>query len=186
MLNHVGTQIIETERLILRRFDDNDAKDMFDNWATDPEVSKFWCWKPHKNIEETKSLLLNWIKEYSNLKTYHWVIILKSNLQAIGYIYINEFDDFNNNCEIHFALSRHYWNKGIMSEACKGVMLFAFKVIGIENIYTQHHIDNHASGRVMQKCGMSYIKTIYKQILDCEQISGNYCCYVISKKDFIK
>lgn len=185
MLNHVGTQTIKTDRLILRRFDNDDAEDMFDNWVTDPEVSKFWSWKPHKNIEETKSLLLSWIKEYSNLETYHWVIVLKSNSQAIGYIYINEFDD-NRDCEVHFALSRKYWNQGIMSEACKGVLSFAFYVIGVENIQTRHHIDNLASRRVMQKCGMRYIKTTYQQVSDCEQISGDYCFYYISKKDYIK
>lgn len=51
MLNHVGTQTIETNRLILRRYDSKDATDMFYNWVTDPAVSRFWGWKPHENIE---------------------------------------------------------------------------------------------------------------------------------------
>ncbi len=184
MLNHVGTETIETERLILRRYDNNDATDMFDNWVTAPEVSKFWGWKPHENIEETKSLLLGWIEEYSNLETYHWVIVLKNISQAIGYIYINAFDD-NNNCEVHYALSQKYWNQGIMSEACKRILSFAFSVVGVENVRTRHHIDNPASGRVMQKCGMRFIKTAYKQVPDCDQISGDYCFYEISKNDYV-
>lgn len=182
MLNHVGTQTIESARLILRRYGNNDATDMFCNWVTDPEVSKFWGWKPHENIEETESLLLKWIGEYSNPETYHWVIVLKSISQAIGYIYINAFDN-NDNCEVHFALSQKYWNQGIMSEACKAILSFAFSVVGVENIHTRHHVDNPASGRVMQKCGMRYIKTAYKQVPDCEQISGDYCFYEISKDD---
>lgn len=180
MINHVGTQTIETNRLILRRYNINDATDMFNNWVTDPEVSRFWGWKPHESIEETKSFLNKWIEEYSNLKIYHWVIVLKSISQAIGYIYFNELDE-NDNCEVHFALSKKYWNKGIMSEACKGVIKFAFTFLGVENVRTRHHVDNPASGRVMQKCGMRYIKTEYKSIIDCEQISGDYCFYEISK-----
>lgn len=86
MLNHVGTQTLETTRLILRRYEAADADDMFRNWVTDPEVSKFWGWKPHENIEETKALLAGWIEDYHHLETYHWVIILKSISQAVGYI----------------------------------------------------------------------------------------------------
>ena len=54
-MNHLGTQTIETERLILRQYKMTDADDMFRNWVTDLEVSKFWGWEPHKDIEETKS-----------------------------------------------------------------------------------------------------------------------------------
>lgn len=52
MLNHVGTQIIETNRLLLRKHEITDAEDMFRNWVTDSEVSRFWGWEPHKNIKE--------------------------------------------------------------------------------------------------------------------------------------
>ena len=88
MLNHVGTQKLETRRLILRRHEMTDADDMYRNWVTDPAVSRFWNWEPHKNIEETKSLLADWIEEYIKSNHYHWIIILKSISQAIGYIYI--------------------------------------------------------------------------------------------------
>ncbi|MDD4412982.1 MAG: GNAT family N-acetyltransferase [Oscillospiraceae bacterium] len=182
MINHVGTQLIDTERLILRQFTKNDASDMFCNWVTDPEVSKFWGWKPHENIEETKSLLHGWIEDYKNPKTYHWVIELKSTSQAVGYIYLNEFDE-NDSCEVHFALSQKYWNQGFMTEACKAVLAFAFDVLHVEKVHTRHHIDNPASGRVMQKCGMKYIETVYKKVPDCEQISGDYCFYEISKDE---
>src|SRR5512136_1544011 len=96
MLNHVGTQTIETNRVVLRKYRMNDAEDMFRNWVTDPEVSRFWGWEPHKNIEETKSLLSRWIAEYADPETYHWVIVLKSASQAIGYIYLNEISNEDN------------------------------------------------------------------------------------------
>ena len=64
MLNHVGTEQLETNRLILRRHKMTDADDMYNNWVTDPEVCRFWSWEPHKNIEETKGLLAGWIEEY--------------------------------------------------------------------------------------------------------------------------
>ena len=177
MINHSGTQTIKTNRLILRKYELTDADDMFCNWVTDPEVSRFWGWRPHKNIDETKSLLVGWIEEYDKIDTYHWIIESKEKSEAIGYIYLNEFDDINECASVHFALSRKFWNQGIMTEACKAVLNFAFSVLCVKKINTRHHIDNPASGAVMLKCGMQYIKTEYRTVPDCEQISGDYCYY---------
>ena len=44
MMNKTGTQKIETERLTLRPFQPTDAEDMFNNWASDPEVTRFLTW----------------------------------------------------------------------------------------------------------------------------------------------
>ena len=62
-MTHAGTQTIETDRLLLRKYEITDADDMYRNWVTDPAVSRFWGWKPHENIIETKSLLQGWIKD---------------------------------------------------------------------------------------------------------------------------
>lgn len=184
MLHHVGTQFLETNRLVLRRYQISDADDMYRNWVTDPEVCRFWQWKPHKNIDETKTLLSGWISEYEKSDTYHWVIVLKKNAEAIGYLYLADIDDINNSLSIHYALSRKHWNKGIMTEACNCVMDFAFTVLGAQRIYSYHHKDNPASGRVLQKSGLRHIKTAYKEILEHEQISGEYCYYEITVSDW--
>ena len=182
-MNHVGTQTIETDRLILRQYYITDVHDMYKNWVTDPNVSRFWGWKPHKNIEETKTLLSGWIKEYSNLQTYHWVIILRTINEAIGYIYLNEINNDENSVSVHFLLSQKYWNQGIMTEACKSVFDFAFSVMKAERIHTFHHIENVASGQVLKKAGMEYVKTEYRLIPDCDKISGDYCFYEIWHND---
>ena len=184
MINHMGTQTIETNRLILRKYEITDADDMFRNWVTDSEVSRFWGWEPHKNIDETKTLLKGWIEDYKKQDTYHWVIVFKNIMQAVGYIYLNELDNTNESASVHFALSRKVWNKGIMTEACNGVINFAFSKLHIKKINSCHHIDNPASGQVMRKCGMRYVKTEYRQILDCEEISGDYCYYEIETENF--
>lgn len=156
---------------------------MYKNWVTDPEVSRFWGWEPHKNIEETKTVLSGWIQEYSSLQTYHWVIILKTTHEAIGYIYLGEINDEEKSASVHYLLSRKYWNQGIMTEACKSVLDFAFSVMKAERIHSRHHIDNAASGQVLKKAGMKYVKTEYRSIPDCESISGDYCFYEIRHND---
>lgn len=185
-LNHVGTKTIETNRLTLRKYEMSDAEDMFSNWVSDSEVNKFWGWKSHENIEETKSLLSGWIDDYSKMDYYHWVIILKETTQAIGYIYLNEINDEIQSVSVHYLISRKYWGCGIMTEACKAVMGVVFSMINASLIHTNHHIDNPASGKVMQKTGMRYIETKYKQVPNCEQISGNYCYYQITKDEWLQ
>ena len=50
-MNHLGTKRIETPRLALRRFTLEDAQPMFDNWASDPEVTKYLSWPTHDSVE---------------------------------------------------------------------------------------------------------------------------------------
>lgn len=57
MLYHIGTQNIETERLLLRKFKTEDAQMMFDNWAKDPENVKYLSWQVHRNVNDTYEIL---------------------------------------------------------------------------------------------------------------------------------
>jgi len=56
-MNKAGTQRIETDRFVLRRFRLEDTEDMYANWASDPEVARFLTWPTHSSVEVTKSLL---------------------------------------------------------------------------------------------------------------------------------
>ena len=49
-MKHLGTQTIETDRLILKKFEIKDAQKMFENWASSDEVTKYLTWKPHKDV----------------------------------------------------------------------------------------------------------------------------------------
>ena len=184
MLQHLGTQPLETSRLLLRRFEMADAGDIYRNWVTDPEVCRFWTWQPHQNIEETKRLLAGWIQAYASPDYYHWAIVHKGRSQAIGYIYLADIDNANRSVSVHYALSRQYWNQGIMTEACRCVLDFAFCSLGAEKVHSNHHAANPASGRVQQKAGMRHVKTAYKQVPECERLSGDRCYYEITSADW--
>jgi len=183
---HIGTQPLEADRLLLRKYEMADAEDIYRNWATDPEASRFWSWKLHKDLQETKSLLQGWINDYAKADNYHWVIVLKEISEAIGYIYLSEINNEEKSASIHYLVSRKFWNKGMATEACRAVLAFSFIKIGIARIHTYHHIDNPASGKVMQKSGMHYLGTEYREVPDCAQISGDYCFYEITLGDWIR
>lgn len=184
-MEHIGTQTIETHRLLLRKYVLADADDMFRNWVTDPEVSRFWRWKPHESIDETKTWLQQWISNYTRTDYYHWVIILKESSEAAGYIYLDEINEEERSASVHYLVSRKLWNQGIMTEACKAVLRFSFSKIGFVKIYGYHHADNPASGKVLKKSGMRYIETKYREIPDCERICGDYHFYEATWDDWI-
>ena len=75
-MNHCGTKRIETERLILRRFVIDDAFAMYNNWASDPDVTEFLTWPPHGSVDVTKNLLNTWLSSYDKENFYQWAIVL--------------------------------------------------------------------------------------------------------------
>ena len=87
-MRHVGTQELETNRLLLRRLLPEDAGQMYQNWASDPEVTRWLRWEPHKNELETVGLLAAWATLYPNPDYYQWAIVEKSSGQVFGGISI--------------------------------------------------------------------------------------------------
>ena len=73
-MNKTGTQRIETHRLVLRPFTVDDAEDMFTNWASDPEVTRFLTWPPHQNVDGTRWLLGQWTSHYDDGAYFQWAI----------------------------------------------------------------------------------------------------------------
>ena len=83
-MRHCGTKQIETERLILRRFVIGDAQDMFNNWASDSDVTKFLTWPAHPAVEVTKAIIAGWVERYSKDDFYQWAIVPKELSEPIG------------------------------------------------------------------------------------------------------
>ena len=151
-MKHAGTQTIETERLTLRRFKITDAEVMFRNWANDDEVTLYMRWATHKEVEESKSVMQQWIDSYEKDSSYHWGICLKDG-EIIGSIgaFVDEIDY---NADIGYCIGRKWWNKGYTSEALKALIDFMFTNTDIERLGAYHAAKNVASGKVMQKAGM--------------------------------
>lgn len=178
MLRHQGTITLETERLILRRFKKTDVKDMFKNYASDEEVAKYLSWSAHQSEELTKQLIDRWIEEYQSEEAYQWAIELKEQGETIGSISILAINNTDENGEIGYCIGKSWWNQGIVTEAFKAVLELAFTEIGFERIEARHDVENPASGRVMEKCGLTYEGTLRRivrnnqgQLIDCKYYS---------------
>ncbi|MEE1153750.1 MAG: GNAT family N-acetyltransferase [Acutalibacteraceae bacterium] len=136
-----------TNRLVLRPFKEEDAQAVYKNWTYDERVAKYCRWYPHKSVEDT----VGYLKMCCINAEYCWAITLKENDEPIGAI------DLVDDNEIGYVLAYDYWGKGIVTEAVKAVIEELFNC-GFEKISACHAIDNPASGKVMEKCGMTYVR----------------------------
>ncbi|NLO10202.1 MAG: GNAT family N-acetyltransferase [Clostridiales bacterium] len=159
-MKHIGTNSIETIRLILRRFRPEDTFDMYKNWASDMETLKYLSWGPHSDVNVTHRRILSWVENYKNPNVYNWAIYLKSDNQVIGSISVEMSNDKDKSCEVGYCIGKSFWGREIVAEALRAVMHYLFFEVGYKKIIAKHDVKNIASGRVMQKVGMHYEKTI--------------------------
>ena len=157
----IGTQMLQTERLILRRFVESDAEAMFQNWASSAENLTYVTWDPHPDVELTRNSIWNWVAFYANPNYYKWAICLKETPeQVIEDISIVEMHEEDLSYEIGYVLGKNYRGRGLMTEALKAVLDFCFIQAGFQKIKARYASLNLASGRVMEKAGMFYLKTV--------------------------
>ena len=153
-MNKVGTETIETSRLILRRFRIEDADDMYNNWASDPKVTEFLTWPTHSSVDITKSLLTDWVSHYEEGDYFNWALEYKETGAVIGNISVVHLREDISAAEIGYCMGRAYWGKEIMPEALKAVIDYLFDKAEMNRICACHDVNNPKSGRVMDKAGM--------------------------------
>jgi len=149
---------METERLILRPWTEADAEELF-LLARDEHVEPPCGWNPHKDLEESKTVLKNLL-----MNDFTFAIELKSTGKVIGDIAVMPFGESRyskdeDQAEIGFWLGYEYWGNGYMPESCKRMIEYAFDRSDLRELLCVHDITNHNSKRVQEKCGFEYDRT---------------------------
>ena len=182
-MKHSGTQMIETERLILRKFVLSDSKAMYKNWASDTEVTKYLMWPAHKNMETSEEVTKEWVDSYSKNDFYQWAIVFKEESDfPIGCIGVTHMDKDVSMVHIGYCIGRKWWHKGITSEALKAIIDFLFNIVEAQRIESRHDPKNRNSGEVMKKCGMTYEGTLRNSDWNNQGIC-DACYYSILKSE---
>ena len=173
---------LQTERILLRKPYEKDIQDIFE-YGSDEEVTKYVRFKTHKNLTDAKTFLVIAKNGFKNKTALTLVIELKSENKVIGAIDFKDIDDLSEKAELGFILSRKYWSKGFMSEACRKFIGFGFKKIKLNRIEAHVDIENVRSIKllkdIMQKEGM---------LRECEKKNGKYInmnLYSILKREYI-
>ena len=151
---------IETQRLILRAWQESDLQDLND-YASIPGVGEMAGWSHHKSLEESQKILTLFIR---NKKTF--AIVLKESGKVIGSLGVEPrdedlgFDTTLQGREIGYVLSKAYWGRGLMTEAVKAVICFCFDTLNFGYLTCGHFDHNDRSRRVVEKCGFSFLKQV--------------------------
>ena len=181
-MNHQGTVILDTERLVLRRFTVADADAAFRNWCSDDAVTRFLTWPTHTDRSVTESVFREWVASYDKPDYYQWAIELKALGEPIGSIAVVRIKEQVNSAEVGYCIGRAWWHQGIMSEALKAVMNFFFDEVGANRVESRHDPRNPHSGMVMKKCGLKYEGTMRSSDRNNQGIC-DACWYAILKSD---
>ena len=147
--------MLETERLILRRWEKNDAESLYE-YAKDPDVGPIAGWPAHRSVEESRDVIKN---VFNGKEAY--AICLKTDNKAIGAIELklNGYTDMterDDECELGYWLGKPFWGQGIVPEAVKEMLRHAFEEIGMTTVWVGYYEGNAKSKRVQEKCGFRY------------------------------
>ena len=175
---------LETDRLILRRITMRDAKDIF-AYSRDPEVARHVLWSAQRDIGEARDYCRFMMKRYRSDLPSSWGIIQKQTNQLVGTIGYMDYSEDNASVEVGYSLAHWLWNGGYMTEALRRVIGYTFDAMDINRIEAQHELDNPASGRVMEKCGMRKEGELRQRLYN----KGKYvdvALYAILREDYEK
>lgn len=159
-MENVNTPLLETERLILRRFTEKDMKSLF-LILKDKEVNRFLPWYPVKNMEETKKFYEErYASKYIQPQGYSYAVCLKEDNIPIGYIGV----DMKEAHDLGYGLRKEFWHRGIITEAGRAIAK-QVKKDGLPYITATHDKNNLSSGGVMIRLGMRYCYSYEEQWL---------------------
>lgn len=146
---------LETERLILRCWEESDAEDLY-KYASDPDVGPVAGWPPHQSIDESRNII-NTV--FCGAEAY--AVCLKSDNRAIGAIELklNGHTDMTkkeDECELGYWLGKPFWGQGLIPEAAREMLRHAFEDIGMSKVWCGYYEGNARSKRVQEKVGFKY------------------------------
>jgi len=175
--------IIELNSVVLREFRGDDLDFVFSG-LSNPEVIKNYGIS-YESIIDCKEQM-KWYKTISNERLGYWFAIeSKSTKDKLGALGINNICQKNNSSEIGYWLLPDNWGKGIMKEAIKGLLIFAFYELKLHRISATVDLENINSQRILKSLNF----TMEGISRECEMKDGEYISllnYSLLKHDFIE
>lgn len=169
--------VLTTDRLTLRPWRESDLSDFYE-YARVDGVGQMAGWNPHRNMEESRTILSHFIQGKH-------VFALEHHGKVIGSLGVEEYNEENypelaafQGREIGYVLSKDYWGQGLMPEAVQAVIAYLFNTVDLDFLIVGHFDRNNQSRRVVEKCGFQYIKTTqYDTKYDTIETSIEYILY---------
>jgi len=154
-MRRIGTMELVTKRLVLRRFKDSDARNVYENFGKDELVHRYISFIPCSTPEGAYDFVQKHLWGYeSNPDFYGWAITL--NGEIIGSIGLFDIDHDSECCELGYSIGSKWWGNGYTTEAAAAVVDFAINRMFAHRVQASVHPDNIASKKVLENIGMRF------------------------------
>ncbi|MCP9752860.1 GNAT family N-acetyltransferase [Ferruginibacter sp. HRS2-29] len=148
--------ILETPRLLLRRFTEADAPLIF-GLNSDPEVLKYLHEFPLIDKKDAERIIRDVILPQYENDLGRWAVILKETNEFIGWCGLKYRPEMNET-DLGYRFKKSSWGKGYGTEAAKHTLQYGFDKLKLKEITGRAHIENIGSLKILEKIGMKFIK----------------------------
>ena len=146
--------MIETERLILRPWREDDAEALY-KYASDPDIRPPAGGPPHTSVESSRDIIRT---VFSAPETYAVCLKDGSPIGSIG-LKLNgstDMTDRDDECELGYWIGKPFWGQGMIPEASRALLRHAFENLGMRAVWCGYYEGNEKSKRVQEKLGFVY------------------------------
>ncbi len=154
---------LETARLVLRPAGPADAQALFDEYTADPQVSRFLTWRPHRDVGDTIAYLEACAEAREAGRACTYLLTSRSDGQILGALDLRLEAPFR--LGFGYVLARRHWRQGYMSEALGEALRWAAAQDGIWRVWAFCDVENIASARTMEKCGLRFEGVLHRWFL---------------------
>lgn len=172
--------VLQTERLVLRAFDPNDAVDVYAIGQSET-VGRMAGFMPHKSLEDSRKMVHDFISATSV-----WAIVEKRSGHVIGFISLQKDGarPTQNAYKTGYALGESAWGQGYATEACREMIRYAFEERDCQVLSVSHFPFNQKSKRVIKKLGFAYEGTLRHAHDLLDGSVSDLVCYSLLKNEY--
>ena len=144
--------ILQTERLVLRAFDPNDAVSLH-AFAQSETVAQMAGFKPHKTLDDSRKMVQDFMVSGAV-----WAVVEKRTGRMIGFasLHTDNMRYTGHARKLAYTLGEDYWGQGFATETCRELLRYAFEECGCQVLSVSHFPFNQKSRRVIKKLGFTY------------------------------
>lgn len=159
-----GQVFAETERLILRRFTEADADNLVDLDGDSKVMFFITGGRPTSREEIVTEYLPAFLAYYRKYDGYgFWAVVQKATGEFLGWVHFRPTEhDAPDDPELGYRLKKTAWGQGYAAEASRAVINRGFRDFGVQRVHAETMVVNTASRRVMEKCGMTLVRTFHQ------------------------
>jgi len=155
--------VLETERLVLRRFTGDDVDNLVE-LDSDPEVMRFITGGRPSSRAEIENVImpafLGYDERFGGLG--FWAAVERSTGQFVGWFHLRPAEGAGDDVELGYRLRRSVWGKGYATEGSRAMIEKAFAEYGARRVFASTMVVNVASRRVMEKAGLRFVRIFHQ------------------------